>query len=583
MRFSRNLANSMKKTITIALGGRSFTIEEDAYKTLDAYLSGLRKRFSKDASLEELMEDIESSIAEKFTEQLGKQKSVVTQEDVHGVISVMGDVEEIAYEDATGEEAKKEESTKEEKSTDAPKRLYRNPDDVVIGGVCSGIAAYFGTDPAFIRILFVVFAFLNGIGIVAYIILWISIPEATTSAQKLEMRGKPVNLSELQELVKEKAEFIGKEGRTAWERMNKSGMPGAVKKTGSVIGQIIYGLFAAISGTIGVVLCVSAGLTIAALTATSAILLVSPGSPGIISDLPIGELAGNPLYYAAVISAYFAVLVPLVFLSWLGSTFINRKLTFKAGPSMVLAIIWGVALTVGFHACAVLAPWAQEKIQETRNAQTETRAVAVADFQRITADDALDLRIHAGKTFQVSLNGRAQDLDRVRTSVEDGMLHLSQDDGLRPFGICVFCFTRRVTGDITVPTLELFEGRDATHAQIEGFTSDMTLLAHDAARIEAILDGQKSVTASVRDAARATLTGSVKTLSAEAHDASRITAEGLQADHVTVEARDAARVTVWPVFSLEAYASDVSRVRYVGDTATTTIQESDIGKVEQGE
>ena len=88
------------------------------------------------------------------------------------------------------------------------KKLYRNPDDVIIAGVCSGLAAYFGIDPVAVRLAFFVAIFAQGLGFWIYIILWIVMPMAKNSAQKLEMRGKPVNIKRIEENIKEKSKHI---------------------------------------------------------------------------------------------------------------------------------------------------------------------------------------------------------------------------------------------------------------------------------------------------------------------------------------------------------------------------------------
>jgi phage shock protein C len=82
------------------------------------------------------------------------------------------------------------------------KRMYRNPDDRILGGVCSGLGAYFNTDPWIFRTLFIVFSIFFLSGIIIYLILWIAIPEAKTSAQKLEMRGEPITVDNIKNAVK---------------------------------------------------------------------------------------------------------------------------------------------------------------------------------------------------------------------------------------------------------------------------------------------------------------------------------------------------------------------------------------------
>ena len=159
----------MKKTLSITLGGRIFTVEEDGYVVLDTYLKRLREHFKADASVDELLQDIEASIGEKLHEKLNKDKQVVTKEDIDAVIAVIGHVEEIASEDAA------ETSQSTEPVGPVPltnKRLYRNIDDRVIAGVASGIAAYFDINPLVVRLSFFALALVNGLGILLYLILW---------------------------------------------------------------------------------------------------------------------------------------------------------------------------------------------------------------------------------------------------------------------------------------------------------------------------------------------------------------------------------------------------------------------------
>ena len=171
----------MKKTYNINLGGIVFHIDEDAYELLDKYLSNLRIHFSKEEGAEEIVHDMELRISELFSERLYEKKQVITLKDVEEIIAQMGKPEEFS-EDTTQDT---NEYIKEEKT---PKRLFRDPDNKVIGGVCSGISAYFGWDVTILRILLIILAFpifWNGAFIIKgivlfYIIAWIIIPEANT-------------------------------------------------------------------------------------------------------------------------------------------------------------------------------------------------------------------------------------------------------------------------------------------------------------------------------------------------------------------------------------------------------------------
>ena len=201
----------MKKTFNINLGGIVFHIDEDAYELLDQYLSNLRIHFSKEEGAEEIVHDMELRISELFSERLNERNQVITLSDVEEIIAQMGKPEEFS-EDTTQDTNSY--NKKEEKGT---KRLFRNPDNKVLGGVCSGIAAYFGWDVTLLRILFIIpilpffvdgFILFNG-WVLTYIIAWIIIPEANTATEKLSMKGMKVNV-----------ENIGKTVTDGFEKVN---------------------------------------------------------------------------------------------------------------------------------------------------------------------------------------------------------------------------------------------------------------------------------------------------------------------------------------------------------------------------
>ncbi len=188
----------MHKTVSITIGGLLFHVEEQAYRRLDSYLQSVRAHFARIEDSDEIVGDIESRIAEHFSEKLGKSKQVINAKDVDELIATMGTVKDFeAFESAEADhQAEKEtRSTEEEQfSARASRRLYRDPDDQVIAGVASGLAKYFGIDPAIVRIIFVVLIFAHGLGVLAYVILWIAVPAAKTPGQKLSMQGEPVTL-----------------------------------------------------------------------------------------------------------------------------------------------------------------------------------------------------------------------------------------------------------------------------------------------------------------------------------------------------------------------------------------------------
>ncbi|MFK8046642.1 MAG: PspC domain-containing protein [Crocinitomicaceae bacterium] len=181
----------MKKTITVNIGGFSFVINETAYENLQMYLSNVERKLSGDSA--EIMQDIESRIAELLKERLAESREVVDDADIDYIQSVMGQPEDYAEEGVENDSFNADEHIK----SDNAKSLYRDMDEAVLGGVCSGLAKYFNIDPLVMRILFVFFAIFAGSGLLLYIILLILIPAAKTTAEKLKMSGESVNLESI--------------------------------------------------------------------------------------------------------------------------------------------------------------------------------------------------------------------------------------------------------------------------------------------------------------------------------------------------------------------------------------------------
>lgn len=198
----------MNKTITINLGGQIFHVEESVYTTLLEYLDSLKNYFKSDPDGNEIISDIEYRLAELFIEEQEDRTSAVSKEQVEAAIRTMGTVSD--FQDATESE---EHTTllpstpiTNESTSEANKKLLRDPDDRVLSGVSSGLGHYFGINALWVRIAFLLMFFMTGIGLIPYIILWIIMPKAVSSSDKLAMKGKPVNLNTLRENVKSEIE-----------------------------------------------------------------------------------------------------------------------------------------------------------------------------------------------------------------------------------------------------------------------------------------------------------------------------------------------------------------------------------------
>ncbi len=205
----------MKKTFSVNLGNRVYHIDEDAYIRLKAYLDRIEGYFSDQKEREDIINDIEMRLSELFSERMEANRQVITLKDVEDAVKIMGDPQEIA-----GGKGKTESDHSQNyyERDSRSRRLYRDPDNRVLGGVCGGLGAYLDVDPVIIRVILVVLFLAAGFGLLIYIIMWIVVPEARTTAQKLEMRGEPVNASNIGNFFKEEFDSVKKNFRKKDDR-----------------------------------------------------------------------------------------------------------------------------------------------------------------------------------------------------------------------------------------------------------------------------------------------------------------------------------------------------------------------------
>jgi phage shock protein PspC (stress-responsive transcriptional regulator) len=192
----------MKITVSINLGGYSFNIDEDAYAELKRYLKNIEIHFAAEDSSAEILSDIESRMAELFRARITGYKQVITIDDVNEIIAIMGTPEDFSEDEGR--------SRGERFATPGYHRMYRDPDHRIIGGVCAGMGAYWRIDPLIMRIIFLALILAGGIGILIYLILYIVLPEARTTAQKIEMKGNPVNIHNIKDSVKKEFDSVRK-------------------------------------------------------------------------------------------------------------------------------------------------------------------------------------------------------------------------------------------------------------------------------------------------------------------------------------------------------------------------------------
>ncbi|BDB54799.1 hypothetical protein GENT5_11040 [Flavobacterium ammoniigenes] len=244
----------MNKTVTINLGGIVFHIDEDAYQKLSRYFDAIKRSLNNSSGQEEIIKDIEMRISELLSEKLLSDKHVIGLKEIDEVIAVMGQPEDYIIED----DSKVESNYQAYKKS---KKLYRDKDKGMIGGVAAGLSHYLGIDVVWIRVILLLFFFGFGTGILAYIILWIATPEAVTTSEKLEMTGEPVTISSIEKKVREEFDSVSEKFKNVdYDKYGNQIKTGA-EKFGNSLSEIISNIFKVFAKFLGVILIIT-GVTV---------------------------------------------------------------------------------------------------------------------------------------------------------------------------------------------------------------------------------------------------------------------------------------------------------------------------------
>jgi phage shock protein PspC (stress-responsive transcriptional regulator) len=333
----------MNKTVNINLGGMFFHIDEDAYLKLTRYFDAIKRSLSKSSGQEEIIKDIEMRVSELLTEKQKTDKHVVTLREVDEVITVMGQPEDYIIEE--------DGPTNNNNDFSAPRRskkLYRDKENGMIGGVATGLAHYFGIEAVWLKIMFLIFVFAGfGTGILVYIILWIVTPEAVTTSEKLEMTGEPVTISNIEKKVREEFDSVsGKIKNVDYDKYGNQIKTGA-GKIGNGLGDFILTIFRIFAKFLGVIL-IMAGLTILVLLFIGVFTLgtsVSMNFPWQ-SFVEAGNLTDYPVWAFGLLM-FFAVGIPFFFLTLLGFKLLAPNMNSIGNiAKYTLLALWLIAVSV---------------------------------------------------------------------------------------------------------------------------------------------------------------------------------------------------------------------------------------------
>ena len=357
----------MNKTININLGGFFFHIDEIAYQKLRRYLESISKSLSEDSQgKNEIIADIEARISELLSEKITDTRQVVSESDIEDIIVIMGQPED--YTDA--EESYSDANYSYSRNKETGKKLFRDGDDKFLGGVASGIAHYFNIDTIWVRLLFLIITVAGiGAGILVYIALWILLPEAKTTAEKLQMEGEAVNIDNIEKKIREEFTNVSESARNAAnnasekikdgandfsEKMGQTFSAKTNKNNGlqdflNTLGKIAMVFFKFLGKFIGVLFVVlGAGVILS--------LIIGGFSVGSFEFLNIdGDFISYPDFFfdatlpqwLLTISLFTLIGIPFIVLLVLGLRMLSSNIKqFTKITSITLLVVWFIALLI---------------------------------------------------------------------------------------------------------------------------------------------------------------------------------------------------------------------------------------------
>ncbi|MFB0926269.1 MAG: PspC domain-containing protein, partial [Vicingaceae bacterium] len=373
----------MNQTVTINISGIVFHIDVEAYEELKKYLNKIKSYFKNSEESEEIMMDIEARIAELFSEKITSENQVIQSKDVDEVIIVMGKPEQYIDED---EEEKEAQSFSNQKTYTSAKKLFRDPDDRMIGGVASGISNYFGVESIWLRLFFVIALFM-GFGFLLYIILWIVMPEAKTASDKLQMKGDPVNIDNISKTFKDEADKVSDQLRSNGQQYGKKA-ESIVGAFFNFIGQILKGVFKVLGKVFGVIFLLVGTFMFVGLAGmlvgSETIFSITTDGVFSISSREFFNLifVSEDQFHMAIIGVAITIGLPIVILIYAGANLIFKVKT-HAGVSLGLIVLW----VIGIFMCAMVG------IRMGSELSFNDRDTQVKMVKEVIADDEDDFYI----------------------------------------------------------------------------------------------------------------------------------------------------------------------------------------------
>lgn len=520
----------MNTTININLAGYAFSIDKDAYDLLQSYLESIKNQID-DNNADEVMRDIEARIAELFSDICRSQHTqVVTMQMVQTVVNQLGKPDDFKDDDQPAENAF---------TTMLKKKLYRDTDNALIGGVCSGIGHWLGLDAIWVRLIFLLCLLLWGITLPIYLILWLIVPEARTAAQRLNMRGELTTIENIEREVTQQRNN---------QRNSNSGCLGTALKIillcigGFFLFIAVIIFFSLITGIIG---------------AFSGLAALSP--LGI-----IGAFFSGDYRLSAILAILIVLIIALpVFLIALVIYKHSKQQQVQSRTIWITVIIWLVAIcgSIGIGTYQLFSN--DELLNEIlfdddlsdNDPQAANDVLSLSGFHSVSITGAADIKLTQADEYYAEGNNSFF----KRAEVIDSVLYITTIDNLKKGGAKLW---------IQTPTLKAITIEGASKCKSNGMLSldELSITAEGASKIDLRLQA-KAITISALGASDIELEGTADNLNIEIEGAANIDADDLQVRNASVRADGPSRIDLFVTEQLETHASFLSKITNKGNPA----------------
>jgi len=334
----------MNKIIQINLAGQAVSIDEKAYESLSEYLGTLENHFAKTADGSEILADIEARIAELFFGKIKKGNEFINATDVSEAIKLMGTAEDMGIDESS------EYESAEHSSNTSNKKLFRDTQDRVLGGVCSGLAAYFNMDTSIVRIAAILLIVFTGIPLIAYFVLWILLPEATTPEDRSRMKGGNTTVNDIVNNVRREATDVARsvknEANNVADSLKKnSNFSSSAKSVTNGLEQVIK-FFAKIfgAGTLVVLVIIGIALSVFLLANATGGIQLNAGGSAITTPSILSTPTLNWIFSLSLLSL---ILIPIGALCYAIILFIFDSGVHLNIKSIFLAWLLSLAIFIG--------------------------------------------------------------------------------------------------------------------------------------------------------------------------------------------------------------------------------------------